>query len=135
MRGQPWTDAEVTALIDLINEGLTFVAAGARLGRGAVAVRRKWLSLTIERVGSIEAHAVVVPEECLADRDRRNAAPQRTLIGGVVGDPPLGYSALDRRGKAQRPRVTLCELPERAAPPLVPTLETDSDQEADHGEA
>jgi hypothetical protein len=135
MKGRPWTEAEVTLLIDLINEGCTFVAAGVQLGRGTVAVRKKWISLGTERVGSTEVHAVVVPEERLADRDRRRAAPQRTLIGAWVGDPPVGYSALDRRGAPQA-KVSLHQLPEGAAPPLVPGDSLDGfEEEADHGAA
>jgi len=136
LKGQPWTEAEVTLLIDLINEGSTFVAAGARLGRGTVAVRKKWISLGTERVGSGEADTVVVPQECLAERARRRAAPQRTLIGAWVGDPPFGYSALDRCAVPQPAKVTLRQLPERAAPPLVPDQSPDeTDEETDHGAA
>jgi hypothetical protein len=36
------------------------------------------------------------PEQ-LARRDVRSAAPARDLTGALMGDPPLGYSALDRR--------------------------------------
>lgn len=136
LKGQPWTEAEVTLLINLINEGSTFVAAGVRLGRGTVAVRKKWISLGAEPVGSVEADTVVVPEDRLADRARRRAAPQRTLIGAWVGDPPVGYSALDRRAAPQPSKVTLRQLPERAAPPLVPAQSPDeTDEETDHGAA
>src|SRR4051812_4610994 len=120
MTGRPWTDAEVAALVDLINQGLTFVAAARRLGRGPVGTRRKWLSLSMERIGSIEADRVGVAPECIEEGARRSAAPQRTLIGAWVGDPPVGYSALDRRVETRAPRVTVYELPEGAAPPLVP---------------
>ena len=37
-------------------------------------------------------------EEMLRERDKRNAAAARDLTGSVFGDPPKGYSALDRKG-------------------------------------
>jgi len=41
-----------------------------------------------------------IPDEVLAERDRRKAAlAGRTLTQEFFGDPPCGYSALDRRAK------------------------------------
>jgi hypothetical protein len=37
------------------------------------------------------------PDEAIAERDQRFLAPARTLAGFVFGDPPTGFSALDRR--------------------------------------
>lgn len=37
-------------------------------------------------------------EEMLRERDKRNAAAARDLTGLIFGDPPKGYSALDRKG-------------------------------------
>lgn len=36
--------------------------------------------------------------EMLADRDRRYYETPRTLTSILMGDPPPGYSALDRKG-------------------------------------
>jgi hypothetical protein len=41
--------------------------------------------------------AVKAPVDVNAERDRRLAAPPRDLTGLMFGDPPLGFSALDRR--------------------------------------
>lgn len=38
-------------------------------------------------------------EDILAERDRRASAPARNLTGAICGDPPVGFSALDRRGE------------------------------------
>jgi hypothetical protein len=39
-------------------------------------------------------------EEMLAERDERYSAPFRDLSGFAFGDPPIGYSALDREKRA-----------------------------------
>lgn len=36
-------------------------------------------------------------EELLAERDTRYTAPLRDLTAFLLGDPPIGYSALDKR--------------------------------------
>ena len=38
-----------------------------------------------------------VPEEVLEERQRRQDAPYRTAYSAMLGEPPVGYSALDRR--------------------------------------
>lgn len=38
-----------------------------------------------------------VPASVLEDRDRRADLPPRDLTAAFFGDPPVGYSALDRR--------------------------------------
>lgn len=42
----------------------------------------------------------VVPEEVIADAVRRNSA-ERTITQAAMGDPPNGYSALDRKQSAE----------------------------------
>jgi hypothetical protein len=43
-------------------------------------------------------------EQAFADKERRNAAyGQRSLTATVLGDPPPGYSALDKRRPGARP--------------------------------
>lgn len=39
-------------------------------------------------------------DRAVADMLARRSAPPRDLTGALMGDPPRGYSALDRRGGA-----------------------------------
>ncbi|MDE5451306.1 hypothetical protein GWE18_00245 [Bradyrhizobium sp. CSA112] len=61
------------------------------------------------------------PPEALAERAMRLSAPQ-TLTGAFCGDPPIGFSALDRKlsGKAEEPYIdhSLAQLQRK--PSLVP---------------
>ncbi len=45
---------------------------------------------------NIVRNATVIDKTILLDRERRMLAP-RTLTGMILGDPPQGYSALDRK--------------------------------------
>lgn len=62
------------------------------------------LSLSNARAAGIEPSTpagtkVVVPESVLAERDRRFNAPV-SFSAAILGDPPQGYSALDRMQRA-----------------------------------
>lgn len=35
----------------------------------------------------------------IRERDRRAAAPSHDLVGALMGDPPIGFSALDKRAR------------------------------------
>lgn len=39
---------------------------------------------------------VVIPDDVAEERNRRLAAPHRNLTALFAGDPPVGYSALER---------------------------------------
>lgn len=41
--------------------------------------------------------AIVVPQDVLIDRKKRQEAPTRDLVGSLMGDPPKGFSALEGR--------------------------------------
>lgn len=124
MKGRIWTDAEVDALFALMGQGLTLVAAAGRLGRGKEAIRKKWAAINDEPLDALEIERpVIVPKERLIERRRRLAAPHRTLVGACVGDPPVGYSALDRRGDAStKARAVTVYTRVADAPPLQPSL-------------
>jgi hypothetical protein len=46
---------------------------------------------------SIYAATAHIPPEVLDERERRAAALPRDLTGALQGDPPRGFSELDRR--------------------------------------
>ena len=51
---------------------------------------------------SFEGHRVPVPPEVMrAKEDRAAAQGRRTLTQSLLGDPPPGYSALDRTNRSQ----------------------------------
>jgi len=116
-----WTDEEVEQLKSLLETNLTDSEIADRLGRTLKAVRmkldyirrtpiqrdmdRKRCRTYYRRLRPIKAHihdnAQVIEssrpdEETLAERDRRYATPFRDLTGLLLGDPPVGYSAMDR---------------------------------------
>jgi hypothetical protein len=62
-----------------------------------------FLNLSHARAAGIEPSVpagtkVIVPESVLAERDRRLRAPV-SFSAAILGDPPQGYSALDRMGR------------------------------------
>jgi hypothetical protein len=65
-------------------------------------IRRKQISVTRKGRSAVAAfdHPVMTnkraPDERIAEREYRLALP-RTLTGQYFGDPPPGYSALDRK--------------------------------------
>jgi len=118
---KPWTEQEDTTLRDMKARGAINEEIGAVLhkGRCAVSKRRVFLNATPEEqqtrrkkraaykryeraVYSCRINAGPKPvedprasAEALAFRDARLLAP-RTLTGWLCGDPPIGFSALDR---------------------------------------
>ena len=108
---RPWSRAEIRTLLALIEGGAGVSAAARGLGRRPKPAKEGWNDLRPRRAAREEEAPVKVPPELWAERERRLNAPQRTLIGACVGDPPLGYSALDRRGEPVPPRVTLPQQP------------------------
>lgn len=116
-----WTDADIATAKELFADGLTCRQIGERINRTAKAVRVKLKRLTWtpeqryefnrkerlrgkkyvarKTVSGVRDMVTVVrraPDDVLADREARYAAP-RDLTGAFFGDPPQGFSALERR--------------------------------------
>lgn len=63
--------------------------------RAAVARARRSKNRLGQKESRVVCH-VEIPSSVLIDRERRSLAP-RTITALLFGDPPPGYSALDRR--------------------------------------
>ncbi len=98
---QPWPDAEVGRLMHLrLVLGWGWAEIAVELGRTESGVKSKFKYESHER--SVRAPSVPfvrepVPESVLVEQARRLTASARDLAGAVFGDPPRGFSALDRR--------------------------------------
>lgn len=114
---RPWTPEEDAELRRLRALRRSYVEIAADFNRTPVSVRARWEFLT----ASPEAHAARrerqrrrgrrvgqpqinrsegearPPEEVYAERAARFAAGWRSLTARLMGDPPIGRSALDRR--------------------------------------
>lgn len=101
MKVPPWSADECASLVDLIEMGATFALAGRALGRTPEAAQAMWQAIcTDPACGPGMADRIVVPQERWDERSRRLSASHRDLAGACLGDPRLGYSALDRRAEA-----------------------------------
>lgn len=98
---RPWSLAEYEQASSLHDAGMTYYAIGRRLGRPGAGVQLR-LEAGPPKVfvgaGDHQVHAARVSEQQMQDRDRRQiAAHGHDLTGAFCGDPPPGYSALDRK--------------------------------------
>jgi hypothetical protein len=95
-----WTEADKKQLISLRDGAkLGWTEIGERLGRpsGTVYDKYKYLKHASSIGPRIQStNGMLIPEEVLAERNRRQAAPI-TISAYVLGDPRPGFSALDRR--------------------------------------
>lgn len=112
-----WTAEEWARAKSLLDAGYRVKAVAQILGRDPqnVSSKLQYMKTTEERLrdknwkrrkkyagdhGSkihrVDSIVVAVPAEALVDRNARAAAP-RSLTAFVFGDPPPGWSALDRR--------------------------------------
>ena len=116
MKALPWTPEEDAVLCEMTIAGQNYDEIAAALpGRtyAGVKCRLRYVNLSAEdrkeanrrkrarvvvpaRYQERVPKAVEVPPEVFVDRDRRAMAP-RDLTGAFFGDPPRGYSALERR--------------------------------------
>ncbi len=101
-----WTDEEHQRALDMRAKGMSDTEIGSVLGRSRVAVNnrlsgnRPYWNDRKQRPSWFKKRLKVnidVPPEVLADRDHRSYLVPRDLTAAVMGDPPIGYSALERR--------------------------------------
>lgn len=93
-----WTDGETALARQLLQRCASDAEFRRVLGhtREAAVGRLTRLELKVDR-GAVIPERVHIPPEVVAEAVRRSSAPV-TITGFVMGDPPIGYSALDRRG-------------------------------------
>ena len=95
-----WSKEEKALLINLKeNARLGWSEIAVRLGRPSGTCYSKYKYL--KHIGSTgpriqTTNGLMIPEQVLAERERRQSAPL-TISAYVLGDPPRGYSALDRK--------------------------------------
>lgn len=88
-----WTQKDYEVARDMLAAGHDHEAIAARIGRSVSGVKQK-LALVPQASGR-------PTELMLLRRDRReDASYRRDLTGMLCGDPPPGYSALDRKRAA-----------------------------------
>lgn len=93
MKWRPWTDAEVETARRLIDQKASDDECMAALGRSRMTCYQKLDRL---RYSAAVARKQKTSTVALADADRRINAP-RSITAWICGDPPPGFSALDRR--------------------------------------
>ena len=100
-QGRPWTATDVARAWRMWERGFTYADIALVLGRKAKSVEAKihYERYRGERRIHLEnAGASRAPDFVLADRERRQEAKARRDTTAVFfGDPPPGYSALDKR--------------------------------------
>lgn len=97
-----WTPDQIAIARELHAACATEAQCMARLGRSKAACNTKIYNIrSVERVAARVANGqpplqATIPDEVIADAIRRARAP-RTITSWICGDPPPGYSALERR--------------------------------------
>lgn len=118
--GVLWTETESATLCEMKAANCEMHEIVARLGRSVHSVKERWRWMTRtedqkqERRNRVNANRNalrngkprtrvstsvfnrVMPDDIFIERDRRINTP-RTIGAELMGDPPPGYSALDRK--------------------------------------
>jgi transposase-like protein len=101
MSRSKWTPESIALLQQRLADGVSVTAIAKELGRERTIVRAKidyLQNFDRGRPGAGNVKAPVISPSQWEERDRRLAAPPRDLTGAMLGDPPVGFSALERRG-------------------------------------
>lgn len=121
MKFTRWTDEETERLLDLMKtHGRDFKTIGKIMGRTHQSAehRWRWINMPVDQLDGrkrrenarkavirqttkgtkhdLLVRKLIVPDHVIAEQVRRMSAPL-TISAFVLGDPPLGYSALDRK--------------------------------------
>ena len=89
---RPWTAVDDLELAELIAQGLGNTQIAERMGRARQVIQRKrngeyGESVRGRRIVDDADFKIVIPDEVLADRDRRLAMQPRDLTAFLCGDP------------------------------------------------
>jgi hypothetical protein len=96
-KGISWSIKEFQQALRMKRQGVACTDIAIALGRSAAAVEAK-----LNYRGKIAAnvptvHSAEGSTNALEGQIKRNGAHHRDLTGAICGDPPIGYSALDRQ--------------------------------------
>ncbi|MDE2021198.1 MAG: hypothetical protein KGJ13_12755 [Patescibacteria group bacterium] len=117
MPTQKWTEIETAKLCELMAAGHTYQVIAGLMAKTKASVYHKWVQLTMgesDRAKHLRARREGVamrkqdgippkfetrepPADVWHERSERVLAPHRDLSGMLMGDPPVGFSALERR--------------------------------------
>jgi hypothetical protein len=101
-KGAAWSMKELRQALRLKRQGVTCADIAPVLGRTAEAIEAKLKCFGKSSVRVPIARSGERPASAAEEQIRRNAACHRDLTGAICGDPPVGFSALDREfGKAR----------------------------------
>ena len=92
-----WSMKEFQQALRMKRQGATFADIAVALGRSTVAVEAKLKYCSKARVNGSIVRLIEGPASAVEEQVKRNAAHHRDLTGAICGDPPIGYSALDRK--------------------------------------
>jgi hypothetical protein len=96
-KGVSWSMKELQQALRMKRQGATCADIAVALGRNATAVEAKFKCWGKTRVNVPIAHKIEGPKNAVEEQIKRNGAYHRDLTGAICGDPPIGYSALDRQ--------------------------------------
>ena len=100
MKKPHWTVAETELAFELVGRRASEEECRAAVGRGRMAciarVDRVRSEAKRATAGRTDTRPQRVPEHVFERARIRASAPPRDLTGLVMGDPPKGYSALER---------------------------------------
>jgi hypothetical protein len=95
--GKPWTADELRRARTWRARGYSFSAIDRKLDRTVGSTRQKFNQVATSNPSERLVGSMRAPPDVLEERDRRAAAAElRTQTQEFFGDPPPGYSALDR---------------------------------------
>jgi hypothetical protein len=103
-KGAAWSIKELRQALRLKRQGVTCADIASVLGRTTEAIETKLKCFGKTRVGVPIARSGKRPVSAAEEQIERNFACHRDLTGAICGDPPVGFSALDREfSKARGP--------------------------------
>lgn len=97
-----WTDAEVKLLFELRDdEAWEWFQIAEHLGRKIDNCKQKYFDTRHRKRAARGESFEKCPNAAMIDRERRERARAgASITAQIFGDPPPGYSALDRRRRA-----------------------------------
>ena len=96
-KGVSWSMKELQQALRMKRQGATCADMAVALGRSAAAVEAKFKYWGKTRVNVPTTHLIKRSTSAIEEQIERNAAHHRDLTAAICGDPPIGYSALDRK--------------------------------------